>query len=88
MKLLKKIFVVLISGIIGFLIGGRYSIYLTDNNIVDLGAQAGNLFYPFFWIIMATIGGILSIITALITVIIISKFHKRNKDKKLTNNFN
>jgi hypothetical protein len=88
MKLLIKIFVVLISGIIGLYLGGRYGIYLTENNIVDLGAPAGNLLYPFFWIIMAIIGGILSVITGLITVIIISKFHKRNKDKKLTNNFN
>lgn len=82
MKTVVKIFVVLISGAIGIYLGGRYGLYLTENNIVDLGAPAGNLLYPFFWIIMAAIGGVLSIITGLTTVIIISKFHKQNKNKR------
>lgn len=81
MRLLIKIFVVLISGIIGLYLGGRYGIYLTENNIVNLGAPAGNLLYPFFWIIMTIIGSVFCVITGLITVIIISKIHKRNKDK-------
>ncbi|OIQ36870.1 MAG: hypothetical protein BM563_09915 [Bacteroidetes bacterium MedPE-SWsnd-G1] len=88
MRLLIKIFVVLIFGIVGLYLGGKYGIYLTENDIVDLGAPAGNLLYPFFWIIMAIVGGILSVLTGFITVILLSRLYKRNKDKKLNNNLN
>lgn len=88
MRLLVKIFIVLTCGIIGLYFGGKYGIYLTENNIVDLGAPAGNLMYPFFWIIMAIVGGIISVLTGLIVFIVLSRFHKRNNDKPLTNKLN
>ena len=87
MRLLKNIFFVFISVIVGLYLGGKHGICLTENNIVDLGATAGNLLYPLFWLIMAVVGGILSGLTGLIIVIILSRFHKPNKDKRLNNNY-
>ena len=78
MKSLKKMFIIFISVIIGLYLGGKYGIYLTENDIVDLGPQAGNVFYPFFWLVMSIVGGIIfGVIIGLYFI-----FSKRNKIKK------
>lgn len=77
MKLLLRVFIVLTTVIIGLYFGGKYGTYLLDNNMVDLGAPAGNLLYPLFWLVISVLGGLVSFIIVGLVFIIMKKSRRR-----------
>lgn len=87
MKLLLRVFIVLITVLVGLYFGGKYGTYLLENDIVDLGAPAGNLLYPLFWLVISALGGLVSFVIVGL-VFIILKMSRRRKMKNMQENLN